>query len=92
MISDFHKLSPRELEIVDLISQGLENKEIAHKLFTQPNTISVQISSIKKKLGLKGGRAIVAVEALKWQIAKEGIVGIVREWLDAQEAQVESNV
>ncbi len=44
------QLSEREKEILRLLSQGLENKEIGTKLFISPNTVKKHCISIYQKL------------------------------------------
>jgi DNA-binding NarL/FixJ family response regulator len=44
-------LSPRELEILRMIAEGLGNKEIASKLRISDHTVKFHISSIFAKLG-----------------------------------------
>ncbi|HDN80099.1 MAG: DNA-binding response regulator [Chloroflexi bacterium] len=46
-------LSPKEMEILRLISQGLSNKEIAAKLFLSENTIKGYVQEILRKLGAR---------------------------------------
>lgn len=48
--TDFHELTERELEVLRLISQGLNNQEIAHKLFLSPKTVRNHITNIFSKL------------------------------------------
>ena len=45
------ELSPRELEILKLISKGRSNKEIAHLLSISDGTVRVHASNIFSKLG-----------------------------------------
>ena len=47
------QLSQRESEIVELIAQGLDNREIAARLFISEGTTRNHISTILTKLGLK---------------------------------------
>jgi DNA-binding NarL/FixJ family response regulator len=47
-------LSPREIEVLKGLVEGLDHKEIAEKLFVSPNTVRNQISSIYKKLHVTG--------------------------------------
>jgi two-component system, NarL family, response regulator YdfI len=49
-------LSPREIEILRMIAEGLGNKEIASKLSISDHTVKFHISSIFAKLGA-GNRA-----------------------------------
>lgn len=46
-------LSKRELEVLELLSQGLSNQEIADSLFVSLNTAKTHISSIYSKLNVK---------------------------------------
>lgn len=42
-------LTPRELEILPLLKQGLRNKEVAERLAISVNTAKIHIASIKRK-------------------------------------------
>ncbi len=44
-------LSPREIEVLSLVAQGLANKEIAARLGTAGGTVKMQVQSILSKLG-----------------------------------------
>jgi GAF domain-containing protein len=44
------KITPRELEVLDLIAKPMSNTEIARTLFLSPNTIKVHVKSILRKL------------------------------------------
>ncbi|GAU67275.1 putative two-component response regulator [Streptomyces sp. NBRC 110611] len=55
---ELERLSPRELEILDLIGEGLTNRQIAQRLFLAEKTIKNRVSSILSKLGV--GRRIQA--------------------------------
>jgi len=46
-------ITPRELEILDLIAQGLSNREIAGKLFVSENTVKTHSSRLFDKLGAR---------------------------------------
>jgi two-component system, NarL family, response regulator LiaR len=46
-------ITPRELEILQLISSGLSNREIAHKLFVSENTVKTHSSRVFDKLNAK---------------------------------------
>ncbi|PWT95905.1 MAG: DNA-binding response regulator [Bacteroidetes bacterium] len=52
-------LSQREVEIIDLIKQGLSSKEIASKLDITLKTVEVHRHNILKKLNLKNTAALV---------------------------------
>lgn len=46
-------LTPRELEILGLIAQGLSNREIAGTLFVSENTVKTHSSRVFDKLGAR---------------------------------------
>jgi DNA-binding NarL/FixJ family response regulator len=46
-------VTPRELEILELIASGLSNKEIAEKIFVSENTVKTHSSRLFEKLGAK---------------------------------------
>ena len=47
---ELNPLSSREYEILDLLSQGYQNKEIAEKMFISSGTVKVHIHHIYEKL------------------------------------------
>jgi NarL family two-component system response regulator LiaR len=46
-------ITRRELEILELIAQGLSNREIAEKLYVSENTVKTHSSRVFDKLGAK---------------------------------------
>ena len=46
-------ITPRELEILELIAQGLSNKEIADRVFVSENTVKTHSSRVFDKLGAR---------------------------------------
>ena len=46
-------ITPRELEILELMAQGMSNREIAEKLFVSENTVKTHSSRVFDKLGAK---------------------------------------
>lgn len=46
-------ITPRELEILELIAQGMSNREIAEKLFVSENTVKTHSSRVFDKLGAR---------------------------------------
>jgi DNA-binding CsgD family transcriptional regulator len=47
------EITPRELEILGLIAQGLSNREIAERLFVSENTVKTHSSRVFDKLGAR---------------------------------------
>jgi DNA-binding CsgD family transcriptional regulator len=54
-------LTPRELEVAMLISDGLTNAELARRLYISPKTAAVHVSNILHKLGVGSRTQIAAV-------------------------------
>lgn len=46
-------ITPREMEILELIAQGMSNREIAEKLFVSENTMKTHSSRVFDKLGAR---------------------------------------
>lgn len=57
------KISERGLEVLELVAQGLSNKQILDKLFVSINTTKTHLSNLYEKLEVK--RRIQAVEKAK---------------------------
>lgn len=57
-------LSPREVEILRLIAQGLENTQIAEELHISPRTAKNHVSNVLSKLGLSN-RVQAAIYAVR---------------------------
>jgi DNA-binding NarL/FixJ family response regulator len=68
--SPFPELTERELEILRLISQGLNNPEIAQKLVLSPKTVRNHITNIFSKLQL-ANRAQAIVRAREAGLGKK---------------------
>jgi DNA-binding CsgD family transcriptional regulator len=47
------RITPRELEILQLIAEGLSNKEIAARVFVSENTVKTHSSRVFEKLGAR---------------------------------------
>jgi DNA-binding CsgD family transcriptional regulator len=56
-------LTPREIEVLGLMAEGLSNKEMAERLFVSENTIKTHCSRVFDKLGVS--RRTQAVQAGK---------------------------
>jgi len=53
------KLSPREVEIIQLVSEGMSNKEIAERLFLSVHTVTTHRKNIMSKLGINNTAGLV---------------------------------
>jgi DNA-binding NarL/FixJ family response regulator len=66
------RLSPRELEVVELLLKGLTNREIAVELSRSPNTVASQLNSAMRKHGVTTRTALAVVIAQGRPTAPEG--------------------
>jgi DNA-binding CsgD family transcriptional regulator len=57
-------LSPREREVLALVAQGLNDREIAEQLIVSPHTVHRHVANIRTKLG-SGSRAAAVAEAAR---------------------------
>ena len=60
--SGWESLTPAELNVVELVSEGLSNKDIAERLFLSPRTVQAHLSHVYSKLGVTS-RVQLAQEA-----------------------------
>ena len=56
-----YQLTPREQDVLALMSQGLSNRQIAEKLVISHSTVKFHVSSILSKLGVNGRTEAVAL-------------------------------
>ena len=62
-------LTPREVEVLRLLAQGLQNKEIAAQLVISERTVKFHVSSIMSKLGAGNRTEAVTLAAQQGLIA-----------------------
>jgi len=58
-------LTPREVEMVQLVAQGLRNKVIADRLSISEGTVKIHLHNIYEKLGVDGRLELVLYAQLK---------------------------
>ncbi len=54
-----HGLSPRELDVVFLLSEGLKNAEIGQRLFISPHTVDNHLKSIYRKMNVHSRTSLI---------------------------------
>ena len=64
-------LTPRELQVLELVARGFSNKEIASQLGLSESTVRVHLSSVGKRLG-KGSRFELATSELALRLLRAG--------------------
>ena len=62
--SGWKSLTPTELDVVRLLTEGLPNKDIATRLFISPRTVETHLTHVYAKLGL-ASRVQLAQEAAR---------------------------
>jgi ATP/maltotriose-dependent transcriptional regulator MalT len=55
-LTELTELTPQELQIVRLVSEGLSNRQVAEQLFLSPRTVEYHLYKVYPKLGI-GSRA-----------------------------------
>jgi predicted ATPase/class 3 adenylate cyclase/DNA-binding CsgD family transcriptional regulator len=69
--SGWASLTPAELDVVRLVSEGLGNKDIAARLFVSPRTVQSHLTRVYTKLGLTS-RVQLAQEATRRSATTNG--------------------
>ena len=55
------RLTPREREVLTLLTEGLEQNEIAQRLFVTPKTVAKHIERVLGKLGVRSRAQAIAL-------------------------------
>jgi two-component system response regulator NreC len=63
--SNGSELSKKELEVLDLLDNGLTNSDIAAKLFVTVNTVKAHTKNIRAKLGVKSTTEAIRIHRLR---------------------------
>jgi DNA-binding CsgD family transcriptional regulator len=58
-------LSAREIEVLQMVADGLTSKQIGKQLFLSPKTVNYHLTSVFNKLGADSRAQAVAVAARK---------------------------
>jgi DNA-binding NarL/FixJ family response regulator len=69
-VADGHRLTPREMEILELLAQGLRDRDIADRLSLSPRTARFHVGNLRRKLGART-RAEAVVRARERRPAGE---------------------
>jgi DNA-binding NarL/FixJ family response regulator len=62
-LGTFEELTPREIEVLELLALGLSNREIAERLGVSFHTVKFHVNSILGKLGAESRTQVVALAA-----------------------------
>lgn len=60
-VSSLEKLTPREIDVANLVTQGFTNREIAKHLFLNEGTVRNILSTVMSKLDVKNRTQLVLV-------------------------------
>jgi DNA-binding CsgD family transcriptional regulator len=70
---EIEPLSDRELELVELLAEGLTNKQIAQELYISPNTVKVHLRNIYTKLNVSSRTEASMVALRMGWVELEGV-------------------
>jgi DNA-binding NarL/FixJ family response regulator len=58
---DFDDLSPKQLDVLRLLAQGLERKQIAERMQIGEETVKTHLAEVRRKLGARTSAQAVAI-------------------------------
>jgi DNA-binding CsgD family transcriptional regulator/N-acetylneuraminic acid mutarotase len=82
---EIEPLSERELELVELLAEGLTNKQIAQELYISPNTVKVHLRNIYAKLKVSSRTEATMVALRMGWVELEGVTDEEQASLSADE-------
>ena len=88
---DNFSLSNRELEILELVSEGKSNKQIADELFISINTVKVHLNNIFKKINVNS-RTEAIMFAIENNLLKKNTQPVSTESLSEKQVDFSINV
>ena len=59
-------LTPQELQIVRLVSEGLSNRQVAEQMFLSPRTVEYHLYKVYPKLGIGSRTELIRRRASSW--------------------------
>jgi len=59
--AEARRLTKRELEVLDLLGEGLRHEDVARRLFISPKTVATHVEHILRKLGVRSRAEAIAV-------------------------------
>jgi len=59
-------LTPKQLQVLDLLAKGHSNKEIAGFLDLSPNTVKIHVTEVLRKLGVASRAQAIATVRNRW--------------------------
>jgi DNA-binding NarL/FixJ family response regulator len=60
-LGEARRLTKRELDVLDLLGEGLRHYDIARQLFISPKTVATHVEHILRKLGVRSRAEAIAV-------------------------------
>ena len=65
-------LTPRELEVLNLMGEGLRHDEIARRLFISPKTVATHVEHILRKLAVRSSAEAIVVAFREELLTSDG--------------------